>query len=127
MIQESHPERAARQAGWTGMAALGSVLGAVGASSCCVLPVALFTLGATGPWIGELTALSPYQPYLLAFSIAAIGLGILELRRRARIECAGESCAAPRRRILAKAALSFAAALVILNLVWPRMVPLLFG
>jgi mercuric ion transport protein len=87
----------------------------------------LFTLGATGPWIGELTALSPYQPYLLAFSIAAIGLGVFELRRRARIECTGERCAPSRRRFLAKTALSLAAALVMLNLVWPRILPLLFG
>ncbi len=125
-MQEFRPETAARR-GWTGLFATGGVLGALGASSCCVLPVALFTLGATGPWIGELTSLTPYQPYLLGFSIVAIALGAFELRRRARIECAGGSCAAPRRRLFAKAALSFAAALVMLNLVWPRVLPLLFG
>jgi len=108
------------------MIAVGGVLGALAASSCCVLPLVLFTLGATGPWIGRLTALSPYQPYLLVGSVAAIGLGVFELRRRARGECSAGSCATPRRRF-AKAALTFAAALVMLNLVWPRILPLLFG
>ena len=113
--------------GWANLLAAGGVLGALGASSCCVLPLGLFALGATGPWIGELTALSPYQPYLIAGSVAAIGLGSFELRRRARIECAKAACAAPRRRLFAKAALSFAAALVALNLIWPRILPLLLG
>ncbi|HXV22631.1 MAG TPA: mercuric transporter MerT family protein [Alphaproteobacteria bacterium] len=125
-MPEFPQERAAWQA-WAGLPAIGSVLGAVGASGCCVLPVVLFALGATGPWIGELAAFSPYQPYLLAFSIAAIGVGVFELCHRARVECSGDSCAAPRRRFLVKAALGFAAALVMLNLVWPRILPLLFG
>lgn len=126
MLQELR-SNIATGGGWAGLLAMGSVLGALGGSSCCVLPLVLFTLGATGPWIGKLTALSPYQPYLLAGSVAAIGLGALELRRRARSECLAGRCAAPGRRFFAKAALGFAAALVALDLVWPRIIPLLLG
>ena len=43
----------------------GSVLGAVAMSSCCILPLALFSLGVTGAWIGNLTALYPYKLYFL--------------------------------------------------------------
>lgn len=44
------------------LAAVAAVSGAVGAVACCILPLALFTLGVTGAWIGALTALAPYQP-----------------------------------------------------------------
>ena len=47
-------------------AAAGGILGAVAASSCCMLPLLLFTLGASGPWIGTLVRLAPYQPYFIA-------------------------------------------------------------
>jgi|SRR5687768_18586979 mercuric ion transport protein len=126
MAKELPVERASPRR-WSGTLATGSLLGAVGASSCCVLPVALFALGATGPWIGALAALTPYQPYLLGISVIAIALGVLELRRRARIECAGGACVSPRRRLVAKAAFGVAAGLVMLNLVWPRVLPLLFS
>lgn len=43
-------------------AAAGVLLGAIAASSCCMLPLVLFTLGAGGPWIGYLLQLAPYQP-----------------------------------------------------------------
>src|SRR3546814_4499833 len=46
----------------TGWAAAGSILGAIAASSCCILPLVLFSLGAGGAWIANLTALAPYQP-----------------------------------------------------------------
>ena len=41
-------------------AAAGGMLGALAASSCCILPLALFTLGISGAWIANLTALAPY-------------------------------------------------------------------
>lgn len=44
--------------------AAGGVLGAIAASSCCVLPLVLFSVGIGGAWIGNLTALAPYQPIL---------------------------------------------------------------
>jgi mercuric ion transport protein len=45
------------------LVAAGGVLGAFAASSCCIAPLALFSLGISGAWIGNLTALAPYQPY----------------------------------------------------------------
>ena len=34
------------------VAATGGILGAIAASSCCILPLVLFTLGVSGSWIG---------------------------------------------------------------------------
>ncbi len=41
------------------LAAAGGLLGAFAAASCCVVPLVLFSLGATGAWNGALTALAP--------------------------------------------------------------------
>src|SRR6266852_4277468 len=54
-------------------AATGGLLGAVAASSCCMLPLLLFTLGASGPWIGTLVRLAPYQPYFIAVAVGCVG------------------------------------------------------
>jgi mercuric ion transport protein len=50
-------------------------LAALGAASCCVIPFALFVLGVSGAWIGNLTALEPYQPIFVALAVAFIGCG----------------------------------------------------
>ena len=47
----------------------------VGAASCCVIPFALFLAGVSGAWIGNLTALEPYQPIFAGVSLAFIGYG----------------------------------------------------
>src|SRR5260221_7710285 len=46
------------------LVAAGGLLGAVAASSCCIVPLILFGLGVSGAWIGNLTRLAPYQPHL---------------------------------------------------------------
>ena len=56
-------------------AAAGGILGALAASSCCILPLALFMLGVSGAWIGNLTALAPYQPILFAATVGCLGVG----------------------------------------------------
>src|SRR5260370_10633067 len=65
-------------------AATGGLLGAVAASSCCMLPLLLFTLGASGPWIGMLVRLAPYQPYFIAVAVACLGCGYLLLHRSSK-------------------------------------------
>src|SRR5258708_21257504 len=54
----SQRDEAARQR----LAAVGGILGALAASSCCIVPLILFSLGIGGAWIGNLTALAPYKP-----------------------------------------------------------------
>ena len=56
----------------TSLLAAGGAVAALGASSCCVLPLLLFMLGVSGAWIGNLTRLTPYQPYILAVTVALL-------------------------------------------------------
>jgi mercuric ion transport protein len=69
-------------------AAAGGVMDAVAASSCCMLPLLLFTLGAGGPWIGKLVRLAPNQPYFIAFAVACLGCGYWLMRRSSNEQCA---------------------------------------
>jgi len=41
----------------------GGIIGALVASSCCIVPLVLFSLGVGGAWIGNLTALAPTSRY----------------------------------------------------------------
>lgn len=74
--------------------AAGGVLGALAASSCCILPLALFGLGVSGAWIGNLTRLAPYQPYFIAATVACLCGGYWLVYRSRKIACAeGAACA----------------------------------
>jgi MerT mercuric transport protein len=64
------------------LAVVGGILGAIAASSCCILPLALFSLGISGACIGNLTALAPYQPYFIAATLACLGYGYWLVYRR---------------------------------------------
>jgi mercuric ion transport protein len=55
------------------LAATGGLLGALAASSCCILPLVLFGLGVSGAWIGNFTRLAPYQPWFIAATLAFLG------------------------------------------------------
>ncbi|MCB1719999.1 MAG: mercury transporter MerT, partial [Candidatus Competibacteraceae bacterium] len=39
----------------TKIVAAGGILAALAASTCCIIPLALFSLGVGGAWIGKLT------------------------------------------------------------------------
>ena len=74
--------------------AAGGLLGALAASSCCILPVVLFTLGISGAWIGNFTQLAPYKPYFIAVTAAFLGGGYWLVYRSSSFACAdGDACA----------------------------------
>ncbi len=99
--------------------ALGGIAGALGAASCCVIPFALFLAGVSGVWIGNLTALEPYQPIFASVSLGFIGYGAWRVYRKPKLACAGGYCAAPQSDRIAKIGLWAAAALVALALGFP--------
>jgi mercuric ion transport protein len=105
--------------------AAGGILAAIGAASCCVVPFALFMLGVSGAWIGNLTALEPYQPVFAVLAAGAIGYGFYLVYRRPKAACEpGSYCASPRSTRVAKAGLWVATVLVIVALGFPRLAPL---
>lgn len=112
------------KAGW---AAAGGILGALAASSCCILPVALFTLGISGAWIGNLTALAPYQPIFFAATAGFLGLGYYLVYRQPKVVCADGTCGRPLPSRIVKGVLSAATVLVLAAVAFDYLAPVLLG
>ena len=104
---------------------LGGILAALGAASCCVVPFVLFTLGITGAWISNLTALHAYQPIFAAVTAGFLGYGFYLVYRKPKVACAdGSYCAKPSSARIAKIGLWTATILVIIALGFPKLAPL---
>ena len=87
-------------------------LAAILASTCCLGPLVLITLGISGAWIGSLSVLEPYQPFFIAGTILALVLAWRQIWRPA-INCApDEVCAIPQVKFAYK--LLFFAVLVLM-------------
>ncbi|KCZ56868.1 mercuric transporter MerT family protein [Hyphomonas chukchiensis] len=95
--------------------ATGSVLGAILASSCCIVPFALISLGVSGAWIGQLSALEPFKPYFIGVTMFLLALGFWHVYFKKPKPCEdGSYCARPESSRLTQFALWIATALVIL-------------
>lgn len=110
-----------------GLAAAGGILGALAASSCCIVPLVLFTLGIGGAWISHLTALEPYQPVFLALTAGFLGVGYYLVYRKPKGACAEGTCAQPLPGRVVKVTLWAATALVVAAFVFPYIAPALLG
>ncbi len=118
-------------AGRAGWMAAGGILGAIAASTCCVVPLVLFSLGVSGAWIGNLVALEPYKPVFIAITFGFLGYGYW-LAYQAPEACDGDAaCARPLSDRLVKTALWVSTILVLIALFWnwiaPVFAPVLLG
>lgn len=120
---EIPPTNAGKSARWV---AAGGFLGALAASSCCILPLVLFSLGAGGAWLGHLTALAPYQPYFIVATLGMLGYGYWLVYRKPEACADDAACAQPLPNKVIKMALWGATGLVVLSILWPLVVPMLF-
>mgnify|MGYP000435427724 FL=1 len=109
------------------LVAAGGIIGALAASSCCILPLVLFSLGISGAWIGNLTVLAPYKPYFAAGTLALLGYGYYLVYMKPKQACADGSCARPLPNRLVKSSLWIASALVVAALGFDFVAPLLLG
>jgi len=103
-----------------GLVAAGGILGALAASTCCILPLTLTVFGVSGAWMANLRALAPYQPYFIAMAVATLGYGFYQVYWKQRQACEeGEMCARPLPNRLVKTGLWTGAAMVLLVLSFP--------
>ena len=70
-------------------------LAAILASTCCLGPLVLITLGFSGAWIANLTVLEPYRPILIGVAVAALFYAWRRIWRPATACAPGEICAVP--------------------------------
>jgi mercuric ion transport protein len=116
------------EAGRQRLVAAGGILGALAASSCCIVPLILFSLGVGGAWIGNLTALAPYQPVFVGGTAGLLGYGFYLVYWKSKRACAEEAaCERPIPNRLVQLALWISTVLVIAAFAFDRIAPLLLG
>jgi len=114
--------------GRIGLVAAGGVLGALAAMSCCIMPLVLFALGIGGAWIGNLTALAPYQPIFIGATLAFLAAGYYLVYRKPRaVHAEGAACTRPLPRWGIKLVLWAATALVGSAMAFPYVARALLG
>lgn len=119
---------ARREVGRQRLIALGGILGALAASSCCILPLVLFSLGIGGAWISNLTALAPYKPLFVIGTAGVLGYGFYLVYWTRRRACADNApCARPIPNRLVQLALWIATMLVLAAFAFDYVAPLLLG
>src|SRR5712691_915361 len=92
--------------------------------SCCVFPVALSVLGASG--LTFAAALTPYRPYFLGLTVIFLAAGFYFTYRPQKEDCAPDTvCAVPKGRRLQVLFLWIVTALVLALLIFPYIVPYL--
>ena len=94
------------------------LLGALAMMSCCILPIALVSLGITGVFIGKLSALNQYHWYFLAFAAGSLIYGFRKAYRPLNSEaCADGTCARPMNRTTLRSVMWFSL-LIVVAAVW---------
>lgn len=106
--------------------AVGGIAGAILASSCCIVPLLLFSVGIGGAWIGNLAVLAPYQPIFIAMTFGILGYGFYLAYWKSGAECAaGTYCASPSSGRVVKSSLWVATILVLAASAFPFVAPYL--
>src|SRR5438094_3797273 len=95
-------------------------LAAILASTCCLGPLILVTLGVSGAWIGNLTLLEPYRPFFIVIALVALFFAWRSIYQPAQACKPGEICALPPTRRVYKFLFWTSAVLTLLALVYPN-------
>ena len=107
--------------------AAGGLIGAVLASSCCIAPLVLLTLGVSGAWIGNLTALEPYKPLFLSMTGLVLATGFWHVYFKPKPACDdGSYCARPVSGLVTQSALWIATVIALLSATVNYWAPLFY-
>lgn len=101
-------------------------LAAILASTCCLGPLVLITLGFSGAWIGNLIVLEPYRPIFIGAALIALLFAWRRIFRPVQTCVPGEVCAIPQVRTAYKVLFWGVSALVVLALGFPYIVPFFY-
>ncbi|MGV6801803.1 MAG: mercuric transporter MerT family protein [bacterium] len=107
--------------------AIGGVVTALLASSCCIVPVILITFGVSGAWVGNLQVLEPYKPLFTILTLGLLGAGywLVYFKRPADCDENGQ-CATPTTTRWTKWALWIGTLLILLALSVDFWAPLFY-
>ena len=101
-------------------------LAAILASTCCIGPLVLISIGFSGAWIGNLAALEPYRPIFIGVALAALFLAARRIWRPATACIPGVVCAVPEVKRAYKVLFGVVVAFVLVALGFPYVAPMLY-
>lgn len=101
-------------------------LAAILASSCCLGPLLLVSLGFSGAWIGSLRALDPYRPWFIGAALIVLFFAYRRIFRPVQDCKPGEVCALPQVRRTYQWLFWIVAALTAVALGFPYVLPLFY-
>ncbi|MBT9474888.1 mercuric ion transporter MerT [Polaromonas sp.] len=101
-------------------------LAAILASTCCLGPLVLVTLGFSGAWISNLTVLEPYRPVFIGAALLSLYFAYRRIFQPVKACKPGEVCAIPQVRSLYKLIFWIVAALAAVALAYPYLLPLFY-
>jgi len=98
-------------------------MAAILASTCCLGPLVLITLGFSGAWIGNLKVLEPYRPIFIGVALVALFFAWRRIWRPAAACAPGEVCALPQIKRSYKHLFAVVSILVLIALTFPYIAP----
>jgi len=98
-------------------------LAAVLASTCCLGPLVLVTLGVSGAWISNLTLLEPFRSIFIGAALVGLFFAYRRIWRLPATCEAGQACALPQVNRSYKSFFWIVVALVIVALGFPLIAP----
>lgn len=109
----------------SGTLAVGGVA-AILASACCLGPLVLVSVGLGGAWVSNLQMLEPFRPAFIAAALIALFFAWKRIYRAPAACAPGDVCAVPAARQGYKAVFWVVAALVLIALAFPYVVPFFY-
>ncbi|WP_081577660.1 mercuric ion transporter MerT [Acidithiobacillus thiooxidans] len=101
-------------------------LAAMLASTCCLGPLILVTLGISGAWIGNLAALEPYRPFFIAAALVALFFAWRRIYRPVHAYTQGAVCSMPQVRRTYKPVFWIVVALILVAIAFPYVLRLFY-
>jgi mercuric ion transport protein len=98
-------------------------LAALLASTCCLGPLVLVTLGVSGAWISNLTLLEPYRPVFIGAALVALFFAYKRIWQTPTACESGQVCALPQVNRSYKVLFWIVVMLVLVALVFPLIAP----
>ncbi len=121
-MSQPHPSRQPNGRG----ALFAGGLAAILASTCCLGPLILLSLGISGAWISNLTLLEPYRPIFIGAALIALFFAYRRLFRAPAACQPGEVCAIPQVNATYRLLFWIVAALIVVALSFPLVAPLFY-
>ncbi|MCB0261522.1 MAG: mercuric transporter MerT family protein [Calditrichia bacterium] len=104
----------------------GVIVGAIGASICCIGPLVLLALGIGGSWAGNLAAFETYRPIFMGITFVFLGFAYYQVYKKPKTEecCDTDGqCATPQRKKFMKTTLWIVTVLSLGLVAFPYLAP----